>query len=1186
MFIICSLLLCICVTIVNAQGQQQNQPQGNPIVPLAPNVAELFKYTSIPVTPMTGVPDISYPLYEVNTGKIKVPITLSYHASGIKVTQRATWVGLGWSLFPGGNVARTVRGIEDENDLYGWFNHHHSIDTVQQIQDYSLMQAWALNMPDGQPDFFNFNLPGKSGRFFWSRASQHFITVPYKPVQITRTSDNKYQVTDDDGTRYYFNDVQYASTQSSTGIHNSPQSWNLSEIISNDKQDTVFFTYGPSVGGVGSDDDNSYTFSKNYDYINSGNGGGVGWVAQEVQKSTTSSGHYNLVLQQITFRQGKVVFYANTSRKDAAGSALDSMVVYRNNAGVYERVKKTSMAYDYFFDGTTTTPTAPDYRLRLLSFTNEGVKGGLPETYHFDYNQTPLPSIYSTSQDYWGFYNGTVAKTTLVPNIIPDNDILAPFGPVGEADRNTYPLFMMAGMLQKVTFPTGGYTTFEFESNKYTQSSLETGTSQQQIVTATAHGSGATALRSVPDLETVDFTIPEGLASNDVILNAVLSPFSNNAIEASYVTITDLTTGQIVGQLPEQGQPPVYSQANNLQLTVALTPSKNYRLSVYVHDINGVSVQGNIVVTVLNPPRQVDVGGVRIAGISTYDNNNVLQKREVYKYGPDENGSGSYVVSPYDFIYKNYSHYRLKRVVFTSDLSCGTEIGERYTYLAQSVLPTIDFMGAPVFYPHVVKYEMDKDSVPNGKTVYQYIVPNDYAVLPNENAVDGHEYIDNSFNECQLDAEVIYKYDPIGKSYKVLQHTQNYYTILNAAHEQAVQVMQTTQYLSTDRCNSLIDDFTYLYYPVNSGCYQLSSTFTDNFDDAGDSVHVISSFSYNKYAYPKRSVRIDSKGDSIIQAAYYPGDTEQEPGNINGPVLNKMVARNMINKPYWTGSYNNNKLLRYKRTIFSDGWNTNDSLIAPARDSFIVNQPGDHTPANVISYVAYSPHGNLTEMKDATGIFSSYTWDASDTYPISQTIDAPLGGLIYDGFEDVNTWQNIKRDNGHVHTGRYAGLLNGTSTPVNRWLTVGIASPTSFKYSGWVYSSGPGVSISLLMKRSGETGAYSYIDNVSTSQSGGWVYLEKEFPVPADVKQMGLSLSASGSGSVWFDDIKFRPSIGQMSSFTYDPLIGMTSKTDEGNHTLYYEYDGLGRLIVVRDKDGNIIKQYCYKYAGQTGNCK
>src|SRR6266540_1809501 len=83
----------------------QSVPGATPIIPLSPNAAELNKYSSIPVNGMTGVPGIGFPLYEINTGKISLPISLSYHASGIKVSQKATWVGLGWSFNAGGVIS-------------------------------------------------------------------------------------------------------------------------------------------------------------------------------------------------------------------------------------------------------------------------------------------------------------------------------------------------------------------------------------------------------------------------------------------------------------------------------------------------------------------------------------------------------------------------------------------------------------------------------------------------------------------------------------------------------------------------------------------------------------------------------------------------------------------------------------------------------------------------------------------------------------------------------------------------------------------------------------------------------------------------------------------------------------------------------------------------------------------------
>jgi YD repeat-containing protein len=53
-----------------------------------------------------------------------------------------------------------------------------------------------------------------------------------------------------------------------------------------------------------------------------------------------------------------------------------------------------------------------------------------------------------------------------------------------------------------------------------------------------------------------------------------------------------------------------------------------------------------------------------------------------------------------------------------------------------------------------------------------------------------------------------------------------------------------------------------------------------------------------------------------------------------------------------------------------------------------------------------------------------------------------------------------------------------------------------------------------------------------------------------------------------------------MVSYTYDPLVGITSITDPKGDVQYYYYDDLQRLSAVKDKDGNIISenQYHFKY--------
>jgi YD repeat-containing protein len=51
-----------------------------------------------------------------------------------------------------------------------------------------------------------------------------------------------------------------------------------------------------------------------------------------------------------------------------------------------------------------------------------------------------------------------------------------------------------------------------------------------------------------------------------------------------------------------------------------------------------------------------------------------------------------------------------------------------------------------------------------------------------------------------------------------------------------------------------------------------------------------------------------------------------------------------------------------------------------------------------------------------------------------------------------------------------------------------------------------------------------------------------------------------------------------VTTYTYKPLLGITSQTDANGRTVYYEYDAFGRLKVIKNHDGEIIKQYDYKY--------
>lgn len=59
----------------------------------------------------------------------------------------------------------------------------------------------------------------------------------------------------------------------------------------------------------------------------------------------------------------------------------------------------------------------------------------------------------------------------------------------------------------------------------------------------------------------------------------------------------------------------------------------------------------------------------------------------------------------------------------------------------------------------------------------------------------------------------------------------------------------------------------------------------------------------------------------------------------------------------------------------------------------------------------------------------------------------------------------------------------------------------------------------------------------------------------------------------------------QVTTYTYKRLIGMESQTDAKGMATYYDYDQLGRLITIKDRNGDIVKSYCYNLAGTTTDC-
>jgi YD repeat-containing protein len=1151
------------------------------VAPLPPNAAELFKYNNIPVSPMTGVPSIGYSLYEINTGKIKVPISLNYHASGIKVNQRATWVGLGWSLSAGCNISRAVRGAPDETSLTGWFNHNVSIDTIDQIRDYNALYSWMLYKPDGEPDFFSYNIPGKSGKFLYSRDSAAFLNFPYQPIVIKRidiTGDgavDSYEITDDDGTRYWFGQSQTFNDETEQ-VQSYIQSWYLTHIISNDSQDTVYFRYNDAaLSGRELTDDPTKSFSVMYHWTETGSSAGL-WTRNPMVESSRDVFCSPATLSEILFRQGKVVLYSKSTERKDGGNSLDSIVIFSKDAGVYTRIKKLSFNYGYFQSGTSTS--IYDYRLKLLSFSKEDVFGGQPETYKFDYNNVPLPSIQSYAVDYWGYYNGVINNTSLMPVQKPQGWDLRNFDAHGTANREPSPTHMMAGILNKVIYPTGGFTSFSYEPNIYTITKLEDKTVTVASLDLSGKGQGI----KVQDSKNFTITAPHFNTGHPAKLTIVFSPFSPNAVEtAMEVTLRDLTTGLPVGTGVWSSD--AYTKDNQFlsphtdEYTFQLDVNHTYALTASVQDVTTTRLRTYITQVLPDSSKLTKAGaGIRVNAISSYGIDGSLQKKELYKYGLNEDGVGYMPVTGDASINNNFVDLATVKSELGT-VSCSRFPGQRRTYYGSYSYPTVNYQGAAVVYMSVARYDIDSAGRTNGKTLMQYLAPSDFYRLQSPATPGGNEYIETStMSDPLLQSEHIYKYNALNGDYKIQKQTlYRYGGRFPIAMVRGVKMWRNYVYYDNVQCGAEPGEFGHNLYQFKLAIRRLVETEETTIDDNGNSMVNTIRYDYNRYGYQSSVKTVDSKNDTIASVTLFPGDHTS--AVTDAIVLNKMARRNLIRNPYWQGSYRRNILHKYNHTLFSDQWGVNDSLIMPKTDSVWII--GGTQGSIAVNYQAYDKYGNILQLTERNGITNSFTWNANNTYPLSQTVNATNTSVLYDGFEDAATWTGVTRDNAQARTGKYAGLITNAGAFVNqRWTSVSLTAVTKFKYSGWIYSSGPGAKINLLMKKSGETGVYSYIDNIAVSQTGKWIYVEKEYDVPVDVKSMSIRLDNNGTGKVWFDDVRLRPSSSRMITYTYSPLIGVTSKTDDNNLMLKYEYDGLGRLKVIKDQDGAILKQIDYQY--------
>ncbi|WP_406845366.1 RHS repeat domain-containing protein [Flavobacterium soyae] len=441
-------------------------------IPSSPETSKFNQFIDTPVGYNTGIPNIDINLGEINIDGVSVPISLSYHSDGIKVDEKATWVGLGWSLNAGYKVSRKENGIPDESRLFFQLDSN-SLNSIQGIKNFSdnnpqtIPNAMTLSTAlkkentnsDYRPDEFNYSTSNSSAKFLFSQLKQKFVAFPSNmdkiEVDYQLSKINTIKITDDSGIKYFYGIDANAKERTNPLTHNFYNSWNISKI-ENIKNQVISFSY------------NLYNL-QNYERP----------VVLMDNLSTSISNDQLINLEssyvsEINYPEGKIEFIAETNRQDLKQFPKLNSIIFRNKAN---QVIKTIIFNYSYFTNTLANIASDNFtensgkRLKLDGidvFNNINTE---KQSYSFTYYDANIPDRLKGGSDYWGYYNGTLqngvpsrVKYSINSTTGQENpDVMG--GYYSGADKNINTQTFNTFLLKSITYPTGGKQEYVYENN-------------------------------------------------------------------------------------------------------------------------------------------------------------------------------------------------------------------------------------------------------------------------------------------------------------------------------------------------------------------------------------------------------------------------------------------------------------------------------------------------------------------------------------------------------------------------------------------------------------------------------------------------------------------------------------------------------------------------------------------------
>jgi len=1118
---------CLFCLFSKGQGIEKALPLPNA---LSPNAASLGRFGEIPVSLYSGVPRINVPLYEIKIGDFRLPISLDYHASGIKVGDVASNVGLGWVLNAGGIINRRQNGIMDEAMIARYDTYSQQIAQMASSETNddtkkAIASSWFSPYPnskyDTEPDIFTFNFAGHTGQFYLNPEGKvtmlpidNRFEVRYEDQYPIPNRNHVYAfarwiIKDTDGIEYVFGRTKDGMSDNferscmSGGNqlcddNSCVNSWFLSQIILANGQKVDFkydvTDYTVSIGGYASN------YGPNPVYLSG--------YYEEKQVNYQRI----LRLREIICADSKLVFSQGALRKDIPNDfTLGKLEIFANVATIGTPVYELRNAYRFFYNYSG--------RLKLLGLEKYSLEDGSYIPSHtFNYNPIELPLFYySASQDLWGYYNH-IDNRSLVPAMIN-----LPF-PTGQGNsvpgaiRAIDPDFTQAGMLTEITYATGGKTQFEYENNTAVCNGVTTSYSLCSYLDNTprypwkfinisliqAENLGSAAYTEVYSGDvTVDtstmFSFKDRFMSYD---GATCSPYVNGDSRIYSCVTFDLQKKQldnsyvtVAGDFYFGVEYPVGKGTYRVRMKW----KNNDRGMFYVSVEYGLEKKH---AQVNESKGEILVGGLRVRSIYNIDPvlRDTLKREFNYNYDVSDPSGMRGVTTGIPMNIPVYIH--------DSPVCTNYGLVKPFTVSSLPVASILSGDGVSVGYAKVSEI-LSGNNATNGKTDTYFITANDHsdknilssALFPFPNAESYHwrrGKENRKIDYLLKDGEYI--------AVKLTDYKYSYQTSTSVNFKEYLATkIYPNPIGATDFPGSGVECFEsgrYVQYNLPTESYILSEVIEREFGNNGIISTTAAYVQHDKTLLPKMAKKSSSHAEEIYSVTKYPVDYSL----TNATLSNESQGIKLLLSK-------NKQTMPIEETIIKKALDGTEYVIGSRLNIFFQDKP--------LLNKVYELGGHSPLLK--SNFTFSYIDNNGNLIKDSRYVDPLVSISQYDQY--FNPVEVIER---------------GGKNTVFLW---------------------------------GYNGQYPLAEIKNAS------YMEVEtLLTKTTIDALNAVLVSDGAITAAINKLRTGLPNAMVTSYTYKPLVGMTSKTDPRGIKETYTYDGMQRLKAILDQVGNVTKAIDYHY--------